>query len=212
MILQFLIYILIKIIKEIFGGLSIERTGLNKLINVTRVKSLCEIPKLEPFCNNLGHLSTIMDLDGVLCESSKNNTPHVNIEKLVALRRIAVNSDTITFDSSRMRTKRKSLPEDGNVVYYPFFNKESEEFLKYIIGRSNPNCRVDFIMGFLNKQINKGVEKRKQLVEENLKEGRKVVFIGSSRNDIRVALKTTENIDESLKKRVYVFNTGHWII
>jgi len=176
------------------------------------VKSLVEVPKMEPFCGGLGHLATIMDLDGVLCESGRNNTTQANIAKLAALRSIVKNSDTITFDSSRMRVNYKSHTQDGNVIYFPYFNFSSENFLRDMIQRFNPDCRVDFKVGFLRK-IRKGeVEEVEQLVRENLKQGRKVVFIGSNRNDIRVAEKIVTNIDEPVKDKIYVFNTGHRII
>jgi len=176
------------------------------------VKSLVEVPNMEPFCSGLEHLFVIMDLDGVLCESGKKNTTHANIAKLAALRSIAKNSDIITFDSSRMRVNYKSHPQDGNVIYFPFFNQDSEIFLRDMIQRFNPDCRVDFKIGFLRK-IKKGeVEEVEQLVRENLKQGRKIVFIGSNRNDIGVAEKIVTNIDESVKDKIYVFNTGHRII
>lgn len=176
------------------------------------VKSLVEVPKMEPFCGGLGHLSTIMDLDEVLCESGRKNTTHRNIAKLAALRSIAKNSDIITFYSSRMRVNYKNHPQGEYVTYFPFFNLSSENFLRDMTQRFNPDCRVDFKVDFLRK-IRKGeVEEVEQLVRENLKQGRKVVFIGSNRNDIRVAKKIVTNIEEPVKDKIYVFNTSHWII
>ena len=191
--------------------MSVEAIKPNK-IDVVYVKSLIEVPKIEPFGDGLRHLAVIMDLDGVLCESGKNNTTQTNIEKLAALRRIAVNSDIITFDSSRMRINRESRPHEGNVIAFPFLNLDSEVFLRDMIKRSNPDCRVNFKVGFFRKERNEGVFEREQSVKEYLRQGEKVVFIGSSKNDVSLAKKIVSNVDESVKDRIYIFNTGHWII
>lgn len=174
--------------------------------------SSIEVPNLKPFCDNIGHLAVIMDLDGVLCESGNKDTTHTNIEKLVSLRRIAKQSDIITFDSSRFRVNKKSHQHDRSVINFPFFNLDSGDFLRDIIKRSNPDCRVNFKVDFMRKEKKVGVDEREQLVREYLKQGRKVVFIGSSRNDIRVAKTIIDNIDEPLTDRVFVYNTNHWII
>lgn len=176
------------------------------------VESLVDVPKLEPFCNGLGRLATIMDLDGVLCESGKKNKTNINIVKLGALKRIAINSDFITFDSSRLRVSYESRPKDGRVILFPFFNQDSEIFLKNMVQRFNPNCGVDFKVDFFRKKRKGYIEEMEQLVRENLKLGRKVVFIGSNQNDISVAKKIVTNIDEPVKDRIYIFNTGHRLI
>lgn len=191
--------------------MSVEVNSCNKS-NVVRVKSLIEVPKLEPFCSGFERLVTIMDLDGVLCESGEKNTTHANIAKLMALKRIATKSESIIFDSMRMRVDYRSRPQNGKVISFPFYNQDSENFLRYIVHRSNPNCGIDFKVDFFRK-IEKGyVKEMEQLVRENLKQGRGVVFIGSNQNDISVAKKISRNIDESERDKIYIFNTGHWLI
>lgn len=193
--------------KEILGSLSAEVISLKKPINVVMVKSLVEVLKFEPFLDGLGHLFVIIDLDGVLC--IPGDTTHENIAKLVALKTIAANSDFLTIDSSRLRISYKSRRQDGNVIHFPFYNQDSENFLSDIVSRFNPNCEVDSKVGFFRKRRKGYAEEMDELVRENLEQGRKVVFIGSNRNDISVAKKIVTNIDDSGKNKVYIFNTGY---
>ena len=176
------------------------------------VESLIEVPKLEPFCGDFGHLTTILDLDGVLCEFGENNTTYKNIERLVALKRIAVNSDLMIIDSSRIRVSSENYPQGKNVTHFPFYNQDSENFLRDIIHRFNPNCGVDFRVSFFRKRRKRYGEEMEELVREILELGRKVVFIGSNRNDIDVAKKIVTNIDDSERNKIHIFNTGHRLI
>lgn len=166
----------------------------------------------EPFCSGSKNLATYIDLDGVLCESGKENKTLNNAMKLRILGEIAESSGSICFDSCRIRTYNENRRQDRNVITFPFFDQNSEIFLKDIVERFNPDCKVDFRIGFLRKNKKSYVNEMEGLVRTDLADGRDVVFIGSCLNDIKAFSRITKNIGESTKGKIYGFNTGHLII
>lgn len=202
---------------ERVGFLGVE---IGESADVVQVKSLVEIPKLEPFLSG-SNLSVIMDLDGVLCQKGKKNNWEANLLRLRALDEIAKKSREIMFNTARIHAESEgdflvSLPrvfKRQAISFWPILTRDSENKLFGFIKTSNPFCSINFNVGFLQK-IGDMDNNVYDFTDRALRQGRNLVFIGSSGLDRKIAKNVTRNmlIKGHDISGIFCFDTGHRLI
>jgi hypothetical protein len=189
------------------------------VLKIIRVDSLMDVVKREPFVSG-DNISTIMDLDGVLCEVGKKNNLSNNLQKIIALRCIISKSEEIAFSSARKRPKENGLfwksvgPifERQSVTFFPFFSKRSEENLERFARTYNSNCKVLFE---INPKKKEGcTDKIFEISCRTQEQQRRLVIIGSSFIDTKGVKEITSRMHEIGKstENIFYFNTNHWFI
>ncbi|MCX8008417.1 MAG: hypothetical protein N3A54_01800 [Patescibacteria group bacterium] len=110
------------------------------------------------------------DFDGVVNHLFKNDSDPY---KWFALRRIVEHARNFYFFSMRFYTSM-----DLHII--PFFSKRLQERIKNVMNRSNPECNVEFYLGFDKIFDQRVFESLSSQVHDALDEGVPVFFIGSS--------------------------------
>ena len=183
---------------------------------------LSEITQREPFL--VGEkIVSILDLDGVLCEYGQRNNFDCNVSRLLNLKKIISKSDEFIFYSSRIEMNEdskiwdflKPLFGDTIIAKCPFITKSSENRLKSFAEKVNPDCLIQFKVGFKKMRSCFGLDDNLfDMVEKSLEQNKKIVMIGSSIFDRKIVKQIVENTKEKglNTKNIYSFNTGHWFV
>lgn len=177
---------------------------------------------MEPFLGEESIVSVI-DLDGVLCEFGRRNNLDNNISRFLGLKNIISKSKEFVVYSSRIELNEdsgmwkmlKPVFGDTSIARCPFMVKSSIDRLENFAQKANPDCSVEFKVGFKKIRSCFGeVDDFSTLVEKTLEQNKKLVMVGSSffdRQIIKQAEKETAKKGLNTKN-IYFFDTGHWIV
>lgn|GEM_PF-2022088 len=187
-----------------------------------KINSLSEVTKNDPFLGS-HRITSIIDLDGVLCEYGRKNNSDDNISRLLGLRDIISKSENIMINSNRF-----SLNEDGvlwqilepifdrkSITNCPFITKNSIDRLANFAKKANPNCKIEFNIGLKKMEGCFGIENKVLfLAEKTLEQDKKLVMIGSSIFDRQIINQTASNLEKKGLdiKNIHFFDTGHWVV
>jgi len=189
---------------------------------VEKIGSLSEVTKKEPFLSG-DRKMVFFDLDGVLCEYGRKNNSDDNISRLLAIRDILSQTDEVIYNSLRF-----NIDENGNlwkllkpifgresISHCPFITESSENKLEHFSKMANSEIKVRFNIG--SSKIKNWINPDENILswsEEALEQGKKIIIIGSSPIDLKIAEHVADNASEKglNNQNVYSFNTGHRLI
>lgn len=187
-----------------------------------KIDSLSEVTKNDPFLGS-HRITSIIDIDGVLCEYGRKNNSDDNISRFLGLRDIISKSENIMINSNRFSLNEngvlwqilKPIFDRKSITNGPFITKKSIDRLENFANQANQNCKIEFNIGLKKMKGCFGTEEGVLfLAEKTLEQDKKLVMIGSSIFDRQIINQTASKLDEKGLdiRNIHFFDTGHWIV
>ncbi|HPT66000.1 MAG TPA: hypothetical protein PK257_01660 [Candidatus Woesebacteria bacterium] len=170
--------------------------------------------KMDPFLGQ-EKITSIIDLDGALCEYGEKSSFNNGISRLLGLKSIIEKSEEFIVYSSRIHLDEdgrlwqmiKSIFGQTSIVHCPFMVESSKKRLEKFIKKANEDCNFKYMVGLRKMRSCFAIDDDLQeIAQKTLKENKKLVMIGSSCFDKMIAKR---NFNSS---NVFYFDTGHVLV
>ncbi len=179
-----------------------------------KINSLSEVTKNDPFLGS-NRITSIIDIDGVLCEFGRKNNFDDGVSRLLGLKSIIEKSEDFIVYSSRIHVnengwlwnKIKPIFGQTSIVHCPFMVESSKERLENFVKKANKNCDFKYMVGIRKMRSCFAIDDDLQeIVQKTLDENKKLVMIGSSCVD-KIIAKKNLNLEN-----FFYFDTGHLLV
>ena len=101
---------------------------------IQRINSISDVTKTEPFLSDK-KVTSIIDIDGVLCEYGRRNNADDNVSRFLGLRKIISGSEKVVFNSSRINLDEEEvfnkLNKKANHRFFHILNRNINDESKF---------------------------------------------------------------------------------